>query len=86
MNRLDFFEDYFLNLYRKFGISCLKYHENRLVLDEKCIRNMVFASDDFNADYTTLQYYFKCVYEKLKRGFSLKIKQDMNDNCYVFLK
>ena len=85
MNRLDFFEDYFVKICKNYGITKLNYNEESLELDEKCIRNMVFASDDFNNEYDNLQNHCRKIYTYLKRGFSLKIKSDMNNNYYVLV-
>ncbi len=83
MDTVTLFEDYFIRLNKKFGITKLNYNEDSLDLDEKYIRNMVFASDDFNEEYEGLKSKCRKIYKTMKRGFLLKIKKDMSNNYFV---
>lgn len=83
MDTVTIFEDYFIKLNKKFGITKLNYSEDSLDLDEKYIRNMVFAADDFNAEYEGLKNKCRKIYKTLKRGFLLKIRKDMSNNYFI---
>lgn len=85
MSRLDFLEDYFVKIHKNFGISKLAYRNNRLDIDDKYIRNMVFASDDFNNEFDNLLDHCRMIYNELQTGFSLKIKRDLNNNYFVLV-
>ncbi len=82
MNRLEAFEDYFVSLYKKFGISRVNY-DRELHLDDKDIHKMVFSSDDFNRDYSSLQSHCRKVYKLLKRRYNITVRKDFGDNYYV---
>lgn len=82
MNRLEAFEDYFVSLYKKFGIARLDY-DRELLLDDKDIHKMVFSSDDFNRDHNRLQSHCKKVYKLLKRRYHITVRKDFGDNYYV---
>ncbi len=83
MERHEFLNDYFIKIYRKFGISKINFDGNVVEMDEKYLRNMVFGSENFNNEYEKLLYHCKAVYSKLKRGFLIKIKKDMSNNYFV---
>jgi hypothetical protein len=83
MKRLDFFEDYFVSLYQKFGISKLTYDKHLLHLDDKDMHKMIFSSDDFDKDYERLKNRCNKVYRILKRGYLIRVRQDYSNNCYV---
>ncbi len=85
MNHLNSLEEYFVKIYKNYGITDLKFRDNKLELDDKFIRNMVFASDDFNSEFDNLLEHCSLVYEQLKRNFSLKVKRDMNNNHFVLV-
>lgn len=85
MNHLNFLEDYFVKIYKNYGITDIRFNNNKIELDEKFIRNMVFASDDFNSEFDNLLEHCFLVYGELKRNFSLKIKRDMTNNHFVLV-
>ena len=83
MDRHEFLDEYFIKMYKKFGISRVNYADGALELDETDIRRMVFKSDNFSRDYDTLLDHCKAVYGNLRRGFLIRIKKDMSNNYFV---
>lgn len=81
----EYLEDYFVKISKNYGITRLEFDADNVELDDKFIRNMVFASDDFNHEFENLVEHCKLLYNKLQRGFSLKIKRDINNNYIVLL-
>lgn len=84
MTHLNFLNDYFIKIHQNFGISKLEYDFEKLEIEDKDLRNMVFASDDFDRDFEGLHEHCKALYRKLKRGYSVKIKR-IRDNHYSVL-
>ena len=82
----EIMEDYFVKISKDFGITKLGFNENKIELDDKFIRNMVFTSEDFDAEFENLLEHCKLLHSKIKRGFSLKIKRDINNNYMVLLQ
>ena len=82
----EIMEDYFVKISKDFGITKLGFNENKIELDDKFIRNMVFTSEDFDAEFENLLEHCKLLYSQIKRGFSLKIKRDINNNYMVLLQ
>lgn len=82
--RLEFLEEYFLRIYRRYGISKLKFDSEGIDVEEKFLRNMVFGSEDFNSEYETLNQQCTKLHELLKRGFCLRIRK-INNFDYVVI-
>lgn len=85
MENLNSLEEYFVKIYKNYGITSLNFRDNKLEIDDQFIRNMVFASDDFNSEFDNLLEHCLLVYSELKRNFSLKVKRDMNNNHFVLV-
>ena len=83
MDKQEFFDEYFIKIYKKFGISRLNYSKGALQLEDRDIRNMVFKSDNFSSEYETLSEQCRHLYLSLKRGFLIRIKKDMSNNYFV---
>jgi|GEM_PF-1192595 len=81
----EILEDYFVKISQNYGITKLDFDENKVQLDDKFIRNMIFMSDDFDHEFDNLLEHCKILYDKIERGFSLKIKRDINNNYMVLL-
>lgn len=81
----QYLEDYFVKISKNFGINKVEFSEDKVTLDPRCIRNMVFASDDFDAEFEHLILHCQLLHQKLQRGFSLKIKRDLDDHYRVLL-
>lgn len=85
MENLNSLEEYFVKIYKKYGISSLNFRDRKSEIDDEFIRHMVFASDAFNSEFDNLLEHFLLVYSELKRNFSLKVKRDMNNNYFVLV-
>lgn len=85
MSHLNYLEDYFVKIYKSYGIAHIKFRDNRIELDDRVIRNMVFSSDDFNTEFENLLEHCCLVHRELQRNFSLKIKRDMNNDHFVLV-
>lgn len=83
MARNEFFEDYFVRLNKKFGITKIDFNHNKLFIEDKDLRNMIFASENFNEEYEVLKKKCKNIYLKLKRDFFVRIKRDMSNNYHI---
>lgn len=83
MENLNSLEEYFVKIYKNYGISSLNFRDRKSEIDDEFIRHMVFASDDFNSEFDNLLEHCLLVYFELKRNFSLKVKRDMNNNYFV---
>ena len=83
MNNLKHIEDYFIKLHRSFGISELSYQNRRLELDESNMKQLVFASEAFDEEFENLVDHCSMIYDELQKGFSLKIRKDVNNNYLV---
>lgn len=81
--QLEFLEEYFLRIYRRYGISKLKFDSEGIDVEEKFLRNMVFGSEDFNSEYETLNQQCRKLHELLKRGFCLRIRKINNFDYFV---
>lgn len=85
MENLNSLEEYFVKIYKNYGITSLNFRDRKLELDDEFIRHMLFASDDFNSEFDNLSEHCLLVYSELKRNFSLKVKRDMNNNYFVLV-
>lgn len=85
MENLNSLEEYFVKIYKNYGISSLNFRDRKLEIDDEFIRHMVFAPDDFNSEFDNLPEHCLLVYGELKRNFSLKVKRDMNNNYFVLV-
>ena len=83
MENLNSLEEYFVKIYKNYGITSLNFRDRKLEIDDEFIRHMLFASDDFNSEFDNLPEHGLLVYSELKRNFSLKVKRDMNNNYFV---
>ena len=83
MENLNSLEEYFVKIYKNYGIASLNFRDRKLEIDDEFIRHMVFASDDFNSEFNNLPEHCLLVYCELKRNFSLKVTLDMNNNYFV---
>ena len=83
MENLNSLEEYFVKIYKNYGIASLDFRDNKLEIDDQLIKHMVFASDDFNSEFDNLLEHFLLVYSELKRNFSLKVKRHTNNNHFV---
>ena len=83
MNNLKHIEEYFIKLHRNFGISELSYQNRRLELDESNMKQLVFASEAFDEEFENLVDHCSMIYDELQKGFSLKIRKDVNNNYLV---
>ncbi len=86
MKRLEVFEDYFVNIYKKFGICNIRFEREEVNLDGRELHKMIFGSKDFNAEYTCLLHHCQMIYNELKHSFCLCIKKDISNNYYVLIK
>ncbi len=86
MKRLEILEDYFVKMHNRYGICKISFDRNELEVEDKCLRNMVFRSDDFNKEYDTLQEHCGKLFQHLKRGFRLKMKKGWNNDVYVIVE
>lgn len=78
-------EEYFVKIYKTYGITSFNFRDRKLELDDEFIRHMVLASDNFNSEFDNLLEHGLLVYSELKRNFSLKVKRDMNNNYFVLV-
>lgn len=85
MKRLEIFEDYFVNIYKKFGVCKIRVEGDKVNLEEKDLKKMIFGASDFNAEYNRLIYHCRQVYKHIQHGFLLIIKQDFGNNYYVLI-
>ena len=76
-------EEYFVKIYKNYGIISFNFRDRKLEIDDEFIRHILFASDDFNSEFDNLPEHCLLVYSELKRNFSLKVKRDMNNNYFV---
>ena len=83
MNNLKHIEDYFIKLHRSFGISELSYQNRRLELDESNMKLLVFSSEAFDEEFENQVNQCSMNYDELQKGFSLKIRKDVNNNYLV---
>ncbi|SNV50442.1 Uncharacterised protein [Chryseobacterium taklimakanense] len=85
MENLNSLEEYFVKIYKNYGITSLDFRDNKLEIDDQLIKHMVFASDDFNSEFDNLLEHCLLVYSELQRNFSLKVKRDINNNYFVLV-
>lgn len=85
MENLNSLEEYFVKIYKTYGITSFNFRDRKLEIDDEFIRHMLFASDDFNSEFDNLLEHCLLVYSELKRNFSLKVKRDMNNNYFVLV-
>lgn len=83
MENLNSLEEYFVKIYKNYGITSLKLRDRKSEIDDEFIRHVVFASDGFNSEFDNLPEHCLLVYSELKRNFSLKVTRDMNNNYFV---
>ncbi|WP_277111124.1 hypothetical protein [Chryseobacterium taklimakanense] len=83
MENLNSLEEYFVKIYKNYGITSFNFRDRKSEIDDEFIRRMLFASDDFNSEFDNLLEHCLLVYSELKRNFSLKVKRDMNNNYFV---
>lgn len=83
MENLNSLEEYFVKIYKNYGITSFNFRDRKSEIDDEFIRHMLFASDDFNSEFDNLLEHCLLVYSELKRNFSLKVKRDMNNNYFV---
>mgnify|MGYP006872532991 CR=1 FL=1 len=85
MENLNSLEEYFVKIYKNYGITSFNFRDRKSEIDDEFIRNMVLASIDFNSEFDNLLEHCLLVYSELKRNFSLKVKRDMNNNYFVLV-
>lgn len=85
MENLNSLEEYFVKIYKNYGITSFNFRDRKLEIDDEFVRHKVFASDDFNSDFNNLPEHCLLAYSELKRNFSLKVKRDMNNKYFVLV-
>lgn len=85
MASLNFMEEYFIRMHKIFGISKLNFEDNKVKIEDDVLKNMVFASDEFNHEFENLLEQCRFIYGKIKRDFSLKVKKDINNDYFVLV-
>ena len=85
MNCSNNFEDYFVRIYKNYGISRLNFRDNKIYIDEQNLRETLFSSDDFNEEFENLFETCQTIYREINSGFSIKIKKDINNEFCVLV-
>lgn len=85
MKNFELIEDYFIKLHLNFGISELTFENQKLELDESSVKQLVFMFEAFNEELDNLLEHCNLIYNEIEKGFSLKIRKDINDQYLVNL-
>lgn len=83
MKDFELIEDYFIKLHKNYGISEISYKNRKVELDENNVSKMVFVLEDFNEEFDNLLAHCNLIYSEIEKGFSLKIRKDINNNYLV---
>lgn len=83
MKDLRLVEDYFIKLHQNYGISELSFKDKKIELDEHNMSKLVFVFEDFNKEFDNLLAHCNLIYSEIEKGFSLKIRKDINNNYLV---
>lgn len=85
MENYHLIEDYFVRLHQNFGISELSFKNRKLELDEQSIKNLTFVFEAFNDELDNLLDHCFMIYNEVGKGFSLKIRKDINNDYMISL-
>lgn len=83
MKNFELIEDYFIKLHRNYGISEVSYYDQMVLLDDNNMKKLVFMFEAFNQEFDNLIHHCDLIYNELEKGFSLKIRKDINNNYLV---